>query len=121
VEKPLCHRSSSVIFLPNISDGCAPTPVFFFAFGQVKNARAPLGPEYIAKVALKAMAEAGIGTAEWKAHSLRGAAATHFMAKGVTGAGVLARGGWASAATMATHYVRRHQLIPQGGTSIIPS
>jgi len=84
----------------------------FFAFGKVKNARAPLGPEYIANVSLKAMAEAGIDTAGWKAQSLRGAAATHFMAKGVPGAVVQARGGWASAATMATHYARQHQLIP---------
>jgi len=38
----------------------------FFAFRQTKNARDPLGPEYIAKVALKAMAEAGIDTADWK-------------------------------------------------------
>jgi len=74
----------------------------FFAFRQAKNARAPLGPEYIAKVALKAMADAGIDTAEWKAHSLRGAAATLFMAEGVPGAVVQARGGWTSATTLAT-------------------
>jgi len=83
-----------------------------FAFRQVKNARAAMGPEYIAKVTLKAMAETGIETAEWKAHSLRGAAATHFMAKGVPGAVVQAWSGWASAATMATYYARHHQLIP---------
>jgi len=63
-------------------------------------------------MALKAMAEAGIDTAEWKAHSLRWAAATHFTAKGVPGAIVQARGDWTSAATMATHYARQHQLIP---------
>jgi len=77
-----------------------------FAFRQTKNARAPLVPDYNAKVALKAMAEAGIDTAEWKAHSLRGAADTHFMTKGVPGAIVQARGGWISAATMLTHYAR---------------
>jgi len=76
----------------------------FFAFRQTKNARAPLGPEYIAKVSLKAMAEAGIDTAEWKAHSLRGAAATHFMEMVVPGAVLQAKGGWASAAGMATNY-----------------
>jgi len=84
----------------------------FFAFRQTKTVRAPLGPEDIVKVALKAMAEAGIDTAEWKAHFLRGAAATHFIAKGVPGAVVQARGGWASAATMADHYARQHQLLP---------
>jgi len=83
---------------------------FFFAFRHVKKARAPLGPEYIAKVALTAMA--GIDTAEWSAHSSRWATATHFMAKGVPCAVVQARGGWASAGTMATHYARQHQLIP---------
>jgi len=98
-------------FLPKISNGYAPTPAFFTS-RQTKNARAPLDPEYIAKVALNVMAEAGIDTAEWKAHSLRGAAATHFMAKGVPDAVVQARGCWASAATMATHYARQHQLIP---------
>jgi len=80
---------------------------YVLAFRQAKNARAPLNPGYIAKVALKAMAGAGIDTVEWKAHPLRGAAATHFMAKGVPGAVVQARGGWASAATMATHYARQ--------------
>jgi len=74
--------------------------------------RSRFDPEHIAKVVLKAMAEAGIDTAEWKAHYLRGAEATHFMAKGVPGAVVQARGGWTSAATMATHYARQHQLIP---------
>jgi len=39
-------------------------------------------------------------------------AETHFMAKGVPGAVVQARDRWASAATMATHYARKHQLIP---------
>jgi len=58
------------------------------------------------------MAEAGIDTAGWKAHSLRGTAATHFMAKGVPDAVVQARGGWTSAAAMATHNARKHQLIP---------
>jgi len=89
------------------SHGCA-----FFAFRQTKNARAPRGPEYIAKVALQAMAKASIDTAGWKAHSLRGASATHFMAKGVPGAVVQARGGWASAGAMATHCARQNQLIP---------
>jgi len=58
------------------------------------------------------MAEAGIDTAQWKAHSLRGAAAAHFMAKGVPGAVVQARGGWKSAATMATHYAPQDPLSP---------
>jgi len=84
----------------------------FFAFRQVKNARAPLGPEYIAKVALKAMAKAGTDTADWNAPSLRGAAATHFIAKGVSGTVGQARGGWTSASTMAPHYARPHHLIP---------
>jgi len=71
-----------------------------------------LGPEYIAKVALKAIAKVGIDTAEWQAHSLRGAAATHFMAKSGPDAVAQARGGWASAVSMATHHARQHQVIP---------
>jgi len=73
------------------------------------------GPEYSAKVALEEIAEVGIDTAEWKAHPLRGAAATHFVAKGVPGAVVHARGGWASAATTVTHKGRKHQVIPWAG------
>jgi len=83
-----------------------------FCLQASSNAWAPLGPEYIEKVALKAMAEAGIDTAAWKANSLRGAAATHFLAKGVPGAVVQEKGCWASAATRAAHYARQHQLIP---------
>jgi len=66
------------------------------------------------------MAEAGIDTAEWKAHSLRAAASTHFMAKAVPGAVVQARGGWESAATMATHYARKQQLIPRAELESLP-
>jgi len=83
-----------------------------FACRQVKNARAPFGPEDIAKVALKVMSVAGVDTAGWKAHALRGAAATQFVAKGVPGVVVQARGSWASSASMATHYSQLHQLIP---------
>jgi len=110
VEEPLCDRSSTAIFSKYLERVCSHPCLF--ELKHTKNARALLGPEYIQKVALKAMAEAGIDTAEWKAHSSRGAAATHFMAKGVPGAVVQARGGWASASTMATHYAVQHQLIP---------
>jgi len=110
-----CIREQSVTcralwFFRRISQTCV-LPALLFCFRQVKNARAPLGPEYIAKVALKAMAEADNDIAQWKAHFLRGAAATHFMAKGVPSAVVQAWGGWKSAATMATHHARQHQLI----------
>jgi len=39
----------ALLFFRNISHECAPNPAFF-AFRQTKNARAPLGPEYIANV-----------------------------------------------------------------------
>jgi len=71
-----------------------------------------LALEFIAKEASKAMAVAGIDTAEVKVHCLRGAAARDVMAKGVPRAVVHARGGWAAFATMATHYARQPQLIP---------
>jgi len=66
-----------------------------FSLKQVIYARAPFGPEYIAKVAMKAMPEAGLETAEWKAHFLLGAAATNIIANGVSAVVVQARaGGW---------------------------
>jgi len=66
------------------------------------------------------MAGAGIDTAEWKAHSLRAAAATHLMPKGVPGSVVQARGGWESSATMGTHYSRKQQLIPWAELASFP-
>lgn len=45
-------------------------------------------------MALEAMGAVGIDKAEWKARPLRGAAATHFMARGVPGAVFQARDGW---------------------------
>jgi len=112
VEEPLCDGSS--FFPPEYLKRVCSHPCFFLLSGKsiMKNARAPLGPECIANVALKAMAEVGIDRAERKAQSLRGAAATHFMAKVVPRAVFQARGGWASASTMATHYARQRQLLP---------
>lgn len=67
------------------SKGCAHSPAFF-AFTQIKIARALLGPENMVKVALRAMAEVSISTAEGKPHSFWGSAATHLVGTGVPGA-----------------------------------
>lgn len=68
-----------------------------------------LGAERIAKRVLERMAELGVDTAAFKAHSLRGAAATRFLGQGVPPQWVQARGGWSSEATMQQYYSRLHQ------------
>ena len=70
---------------------------------------ASLGSERIAKLALNIMQQAGIDTRAFKAHALRGAAATHLLKKGVPREWVQARGGWDSARTLDMYYSRIHQ------------
>ena len=67
-----------------------------------------LGRERIAKRVLDKMAQLGVDTGAFKAHSVRGAAATRFLAVGVPPQWVQSRGGWSSEATMHAYYSRLH-------------
>eukprot|EP01012_Entosiphon_sulcatum_P030936 TRINITY_DN3850_c0_g4_i1.p4 TRINITY_DN3850_c0_g4~~TRINITY_DN3850_c0_g4_i1.p4 ORF type:complete len:228 (+),score=31.05 TRINITY_DN3850_c0_g4_i1:1092-1775(+) len=71
----------------------------------------PLGSERIAKVALEHMKRSGVDTDKYKAHSLRGAAATKMLALGIPAHIVQARGGWASEQNFQFHYARLHQRV----------
>ena len=55
------------------------------------------------------MQKAGVDTSIFKAHSLRGATATHLMAAGTPQHLVQARGHWSSTATLDIYYNRLHQ------------
>ena len=50
-----------------------------------------------------------MGTQVFKAHSLRGATATHLLKMGVQADVVRARGGWSATKTLDTYYPRLHQ------------
>jgi len=71
----------------------------------------PIGTERLAKIALDFMKLHNINTAHYKAHSLRGAAGTHMLARGVPATAVQGRGGWSSEGTFLQHYARLHQII----------
>ena len=81
----------------------------------VHNCEASLTAERIAKRALLVMGSLGIDIHIFKAHSLRGAVATHLMQQGVPPNLVQARGGWASSATMDMYYNRLHQKVDWQG------
>ena len=68
-----------------------------------------LGSERIAKRLMHIMEEVGIDTSIFKAHSLRGATATHLLKKGVSQDLVQGRGHWASRITLDQYYSRLHQ------------
>ena len=68
-----------------------------------------LGAERIAKRTLQVMQRQGINVNTFKAHSIRGATATHMLKKGVPQTLVQARGGWSTTATMDQYYSRLHQ------------
>ena len=55
------------------------------------------------------MTQLGIPTEAFKAHSLRGATATHAMLNGMEPQCVQSRGGWQSPGTMQMYYNRIHQ------------
>ena len=80
-----------------------------FLFRYIADATQCLGAERIAKRLLNVMRDAGIDTQIFKAHSLRGATATHLLARGVPAHMVQARGQWGSAKTMDDYYNRLHQ------------
>ena len=76
---------------------------------HTKNQHQCLGSERLAKRALMMMEKMGVNTEAFKAHSLRGATATHLLKKNVPQSLVQARGGWTSTYTMDQYYSRLHQ------------
>lgn len=70
----------------------------------------PLQASTIAGDVLSVLSKAGIDTEKWKAHSLRGAAATHMFDKGVHVEKILALGRWASASTFEKYYKRAKKM-----------
>jgi hypothetical protein len=68
-----------------------------------------LSAERIAKRLLLVMQRLGYDTDVWKAHSVRGATATHLLESGTPQSWVQARGGWTSSGTLDNYYARLHQ------------
>ena len=87
----------------------------------------PLGSERIAKLALLAMEQCNIDTTVFKAHSIRGAAATALLKHGVPRELIKNRGGWKTTGTLDEYYSRLHhsqnwdQLIKDCANSVLSS
>ena len=96
-----------LVYLMKVSDIPAP-----FLLRFEKDFSRCLGSEAIAKVALHIMQECGIDTNLFKAHSMRGAAATAFMAAGIDQCLTRQRGGWSDTTAFEAHYARLHQIVP---------
>ena len=77
-------------------------------FRYLKDPASCLGSERIAKRVLACMEAGGVNTQVFKAHSLRGATATHLLKMGVQADVVRARGGWSTKKTLDTYYSRLH-------------
>ena len=77
-----------LVYLAHVSSHPAP-----FLIRYQKHFRQCLGSEAVAKAALKVMESCGIDTTIFKAHSVRGAAATAFLASGVDQTLTRQRGG----------------------------
>ena len=73
-----------------------------------------LGSERIAKLVVEYMSSVGVDTKTFKAHSLRGAAASTAIASGMDPKVVQHRGGWCSDQVFGEHYSRTHQFVPWG-------
>ena len=95
-----------LVYLAHVSSHPAP-----FLIRYQKDFRRCLGSEAVAKAALKVMESCGIDTTVFKAHSVRGAAATAFLASGIDQALTRQRGGWSDTKAFEAHYARLHQLI----------
>jgi hypothetical protein len=57
------------------------------------------------------MAASGIDVKAFQAHSLRGAAATYFLSRGVSQTLTRQRGGWTNPGSFEKHYARLHQQV----------
>ena len=79
-----------------------------FLFRYVNDLDQCLGAERLAKRLLHIMQQCGIDTATYKAHSLRGATATHLLRLGLPVGWVQTRGNWTSQSTLDTYYNRLH-------------
>ena len=86
-----------------------------FLFRHLTDPRKALTSDALARLVLQVMQEVGIDTHLFKAHSVRGAGATAFMAHGVSQALTRQRGGWGSAQSFEQHYNRLHQLVDWEG------
>ena len=73
-------------------------------FRWLENPNLCLGSQRIAKVAKNFLGEQNINTDFFKAHALRGAAASQFLSAGVPFALVQAQGGWADGPTLQRYY-----------------
>ena len=80
-----------------------------YLFRYIKQPWETLGSERLAKRLLNIMQEENIDTQVFKAHSLRGATATHLLQQGTPQSLVQARGKWASSKTLDDYYSRLHQ------------
>ena len=78
-------------------------------FRQLTHEQRPLGADACANVVKKVMLNAGIDTKTFQAHSVRGAAATNAVAKGMPLSLVRNRGGWSSDQCLAGFYDTAHQ------------
>ena len=82
-----------------------------FLFRYLSDPNQCLGAERLAKRLLGRMQAAGIHTQVFKAHSLRGATATHLLANGAPQTLVQARGHWTTQGTLDMYYSRLHQQV----------
>ena len=80
-----------------------------FLIRYIKEPGCCMGGERIAKRLLHLMASLGVNTEVFKAHSLRGATATHLLRLGVPQTMVQARGAWSDNRTLDLYYSRLHQ------------
>ena len=68
-----------------------------------------LGADRLAKRVLDVMQQCGLNTEAFKAHSMRGATASHLMEMGVPQNWVQSRGQWRTSTTLEQYYNRLHQ------------
>ena len=82
-----------------------------FLFRHVNDLYKCLGAERLAKRLLHMMRTSGLDTETYKAHSLRGATATHLLRLGLPINWVQSRGNWTTQATLDTYYNRLHNTM----------
>ena len=106
--QPVCGPTLTILVYYLFMTRIQPVP---FLLRHTNNPSLCLGSDRIARLCLQQMTECGVDTEVFKAHSLRGAAATYLPQLGVPQSLVQAHGFWSSTQTLDEYYPRLHMVL----------
>ena len=106
--QPVSGPTLTIILYNPLMTRIQPAP---FMLRHTNNPSLCLGSDRIARLCLQQMTDCGLDTEVFKAHSVRGAAATYLLQLGVPQTLVQAHGFWSSTQTLDKYHPRLHMVL----------